>query len=261
MGWGADMGNAEGFSVRTRVILTKQAAPVSSFGTATVKAFVAHAPCNASPDQTALADLAASGHDTDAGFAPRPTASHTTCLVAGTRIDTAFGPIAVEALRPGDRIITRDIGLQTLRRCGHHTVASQGAHAAISIPAGTFGDHGSFRVAPQTVLLLSGWLGEFYFGEDKVLVKAADLARAGLLRQDHSGCPVTYHHLLFDHPARIRAEGLWCECPLPDPRPPKAPHPEPSADLFARFPELQRDPLAYGLPARPQTITRAAGIP
>lgn len=171
---------------------------------------------------------------------------HVACFVAGARIATDHGLIAVEALEPGDLVLTLDHGPQVLRGCGQRRIASQGAFAAVSIPAGTFGNHGALRVSPQHLLRLSGWHAEFDCGDAAVLVKAADLVRAGLLRQDQSGCPVTYYHLLFDHPEIINAEGLWSDSRMPGPSnlTPEAAE----ADLVAPFPELALNPAAYGLP-------------
>jgi hypothetical protein len=197
------------------------------------------------------------GHGiTDVGFVH----GHVACFVAGARIATAQGLIAVEALRPGDQIVTLDSGMQTLRWCGHRTVVSQGAMAAVSIPAGTFGDHGALRVSPQHRLLMSGWRAELYCGEDEVLVRAGHLVRAGLLRQDNSGGPVTYYHLLFDRHEIINAEGLWSESYLPGPQTLPSHDPETQAELYALFPELETDPAAYGLPARPEAGARAAAL-
>lgn len=58
---------------------------------------------------------------------------------------------------------------------------------------------------------MSGWQAEVCCGEGEVLVKAAHQIRAGLLRQDHSGCPLTHDHLLFDQHEIVSAEGLWSE--------------------------------------------------
>ncbi len=197
------------------------------------------------------------GHGiTDVGFVH----GHVACFVAGARIATAQGPIAVEALRPGDLVLTLDHGSQPLRWVAHRQVPSQGAFAAVSIPAGTFGDHGALRVSPQHRMLMSGWQAELYCGEGEVLVKATHLVRAGLLRQDHSGCPVTYYHLLFDQHEIVNAEGLWSESYFPGPQTLASHDEETQAELYALFPELELDPNSYGLPARPEADVRTARL-
>lgn len=207
-------------------------------------------------DQTFSYEVS-NGHGvTDVGFVH----GHIACFVAGARIATDEGLIAVEALRPGDLVVTLDHGSQPLRWVAHRAVASQGAHAAVSIPAGTFGDHGALRVSPQHRLLMSGWQAELYCGEGEVLVKAAHLVRAGLLRQDHSGCPVTYYHLLFDQHEIVNAEGLWSESYFPGPQTLGSHDEGALAEVFALFPELQVNPKAYGLPARPEADARAARL-
>ncbi len=197
------------------------------------------------------------GHGvTDVGFVH----GHVACFVAGARIATAQGPIAVEALRPGDQVLTLDHGSQPLRWVAHRQVASLGPFAAVSIPAGTFGDHGALRVSPQHRFLMHGWQAELYCGEAEVLVKAAHLVRAGLLRQDHSGCPVTYYHLLFDRHEIVNAEGLWSESYLPSPETLASHDIETQAELYALFPELELGPDSYGLPARPEADVRMAWL-
>ncbi len=197
------------------------------------------------------------GHGiTDVGFVH----GHIACFVAGARIATARGPIAVEALRPGDQVLTLDHGSQPLRWIAHRAVASQGAFAAVSIPVGTFGDHGALRVSPQHRLLMSGWQAELYCGEQEILVKAVHLVRAGLLRQDHSGCPVTYYHLLFDQHEIINAEGLWSESYFPGPQTLPSHDEETLEELYDLFPELALHPNAYGLPARPEADAAAARL-
>ncbi len=180
------------------------------------------------------------------------------CFVSGARIATERGLVAVQSLEPGDRVLTLDNGYQTLRWRGQRSLASQGAFAAVSIPAGTFGSHGALRVSPQHRLLIRGWQAELYCGEPEVLVKASHLVRAGLLRQDHSGAPVTYCHLLFDQHEIINAEGLWSESYLPGPATLAGHDPQTCAELFAMFPELEGNPTAYGPPARPQADAKAA---
>jgi len=190
----------------------------------------------------------------DVGFVQ----GHVACFVAGARIATDRGPVAVQSLEPGDRVLTLDHGYQTLRWRGQRSMPSQGVFAAVSIPAGTFGDHGALRVSPQHRLLIRGWQAEIYCGDPEVLVKASHLVRAGLLRQDHSGAAVTYCHLLFDRHEIINSEGLWSESYLPGPATLASHDEETRAELFAMFPELEGDPQAYGPSARPQADLKAA---
>lgn len=182
------------------------------------------------------------------------------CFVAGARIATDRGLVVVQSLEPGDRVLTLDNGYQTLRWLGLRSLASQGEFAAVSIPAGTFGHHGALRVSPQHRLLISGWQAELYCGEEEVLVKASHLVRAGLLRQDHSGAPVTYCHLLFDRHEIINAEGLWSESYLPGPATLASHDDATQAELFALFPALEGDATAYGPPARPQADAKSAMV-
>lgn len=167
---------------------------------------------------------------TDVGFVQGKVA----CFAAGVRIHTAQGPIRVEALAVGDRVWTLDHGLQTLRWVGQRSVASRGRFGAVAIPEGQFGDHGALRVSPQHRILMTGWQAELYCGAPEVLVKAIHLVRAGLLRQDHSGAPVTYFHLLFDRHEIICAEGLWTESYLPTGQDPARPPDIPPAPRLAR---------------------------
>lgn len=168
---------------------------------------------------------------------PGDRGGHIVCLVAGARVMTEQGLIAVEALCPGDRVLTLDDGLQTLRRCQRVSVASQGPFAAVSVPAGTFGNHGALRVAPQHRILLTGWQAELYCGEDEVLVEAAELVRSGLLRQDRSGCEVTYFHLRLDRPALLNVEGLWSESFLSCQRTPARPERALTAEVLVLSPK------------------------
>jgi hypothetical protein len=195
---------------------------------------------------------------TDVGFV---TGEVVPCFVAGARIETDRGPVAVEELAVGDRVLTLDDGYQPVRWCGGRTVRSSGALAAVIIPAGTLGDHGALRVSPQHRLHLSGWRAELYCGEPEVLVKAAHLVRIGRLRQDQSGAPVSYHHILFDRHQIICAEGLWSESYHPGPATLADHDDETRSELLSLFPDLRADPaFGYGPIARPEATAQAAAL-
>jgi Hint domain len=194
---------------------------------------------------------------TDVGFV---AAGVVPCFVEGTRIETAHGPVPVEDIAVGDPVLTQDHGFQPVAWHGIRQVVSLGSMAAVRIPAGTFGDHGALAVSPQHRVHVSGWRAQLYAGEDEVLVKAIHLVRAGHLSQDHSGAPVTYHHLLFARHEIIRAEGLWSESYYPGPTTLAAHDAEVQEELLSLFPELADIPASYGPSARPEVRAHVAAL-
>jgi Hint domain len=180
-------------------------------------------------------------------------------FVKGASIDTLQGPIAVEALAPGDMVLTRDHGYQPVRWSGNTTVASAGELAAVVIPAGTLCNHADLRVSPQHRLLLTGWRAELHSGEHEVLVKAIHLVHCGLLRQDRSVRPVTYCQLMFDRHEIIRANGMWSESCYPDPEALRHLDPEGFDAIIRLFPALAGDHPGPAL-ARMEVPRRVAGL-
>jgi hypothetical protein len=132
------------------------------------------------------------------------------CFVAGTRIATLDGAIAVEDLRPGDLVLTRDEGAQPLRWVGRRRVAAKGAFAPIGFAAGALGGHGALRLSPEHRVLVQGSMAEMLFGASEVLVAAKHLVNDTTIRRLPGG-EVEYLHLLFDRHQVIWAEGLATE--------------------------------------------------
>ncbi len=132
------------------------------------------------------------------------------CFVAGTLIDTAQGPLRVERLRPGDRIITYDGGMQRLAWVGRRRVDGIGRLAPICISAGALGNQRDLWVSPQHRLLIRDWRAEMLFGVPEVLVAAQHLVNG----TDITQCPrerITYVHLLFDSHRIVYSEGIPSE--------------------------------------------------
>jgi hypothetical protein len=105
------------------------------------------------------------------------------CFTPGTRIATPRGEVAVEDLREGDRVITRDNGLQEIRWTGARSLGAGELMAApnlrpVLIRAGALG-HGlperDMLVSPQHRLLLTSERAALYFGEREVLAAARHL--------------------------------------------------------------------------------------
>jgi len=177
------------------------------------------------------------------------------CFVRGTLIRTDKGETLVEDLRPGDRVATRDNGLQAIRWIGTRRVAAEGRFAPVLIEAGTFGMHRRLVVSPQHRVLLSHWMAELMFGEDEVLVAAKDLVNGCSVRMlsaaDFDGGEVEYFHLLFDRHQIIWSEGLETESFLPGPTVMNDLEAAVQDEVLALFPEIDRaTKTGYGPAAR-----------
>lgn len=128
------------------------------------------------------------------------------CFAKGTRIMTDMGPIPIEELCPGDRIVTRDNGVVPLRWVGGRTVSATGRFAPIRIRAGALGNDRDLLVSPGHKMLLTGWQAELYLGEPEVLVPAKHLTNDHDIWRDISMNHITYMHLLFDRHEVVYAE-------------------------------------------------------
>jgi Hint domain len=132
------------------------------------------------------------------------------CFAAGTIIETALGPRAVETLAVGDLVETHDHGPQTLRWIGESRVAGDGEHAPIRFEAGVIGNDAPLLVSPNHRVLVSGAQVELMFGTDEVLVPAKALVNGHSVTRQPCGT-IGYLHLMFDRHELIRSNGAWSE--------------------------------------------------
>lgn len=172
------------------------------------------------------------------------------CFVAGTRIMTDMGPVPIEKLRPGDKIVTRDHGLVPLRWVGGREVPARGAYAPIRFVAGSFGNDRDLLVSPQHKMLLTGWQAELYFGETEVLVPAKYLCNDTTVRRDISLETVHYLHVLFDRHEVIYADGCASESLDPAYLAEWPEDDETAMEIATLFPELFRTRYAHHKTAR-----------
>ncbi len=140
----------------------------------------------------------------------RPTIPLVPCFAAGTLIRTARGLRPVETLAVGDRVWTRDHGMQPLRWVGARDVAGDGDFAPIRFAPGALGNRRALLVSPQHRMLVSGWRAELHFGEVEVLVAAKHLVNGDTIHR--LPMPrVGYHHIMFDAHQVVAAEGALSE--------------------------------------------------
>jgi hypothetical protein len=175
------------------------------------------------------------------------------CFTAGTRITTARGPVAVEDLRPGEMVVTRDNGVQPLRWVGQCRLSYQDLQAnpqlqPVRIASGALGAAGpdrSMMISPQHRLLIEGARAEMYFGETEVLVPAKHLIGMAEVTRALPEDGVTYVHILFDRHEIVQSEGIWTESFQPAERTLSALDQAARDEVLELFPELTENADAF----------------
>jgi hypothetical protein len=140
------------------------------------------------------------------------------CFTPGTLIATPRGECAVEELRVGDRVITRDNGLQEIRWIGQRALTGQEVRNAphlrpVMIRAGALGRglplH-DMLVSPQHRMLLNSERAALYFEDREVLASAKHLT--GMDGVDLAAPrATTYVHFMFDQHEVVLSNGAWSE--------------------------------------------------
>lgn len=172
------------------------------------------------------------------------------CFTPGARILTAHGPRAIETLRVGDLVVTRDNGLQPIRWIGARQVPGTGRFAPIRIGAGALeGVEAPLLVSPQHRMLLAGYRAELLFGQSEVLAAAAHLVNGDAIRAEPCEA-VTYIHLMFDAHEVIHANGAPTESFHAGDVGLSAISGQGRAELLEIFPELRGHAGAHGAAAR-----------
>ncbi len=168
------------------------------------------------------------------------------CFTPGTRIATARGEVAVEALSVGDKIITRDNGLQEIRWIGRYAYSSGDLDAAahlrpIRICKGALGNdlpERDMMVSPNHRILVSNDKTALYFEESEVLVAAKHLT--GLTGvHPVSDVQTTYIHLMLDAHEVVLSDGTWTESFQPGLGSLAGVGNAQRTELFEIFPELE----------------------
>ncbi len=171
------------------------------------------------------------------------------CFLRGTMIATPAGEVAVEDLRVGDMVLTRDNGAQKIRWLAKNSVDGSANLAPILIKAGALGNDRDLYVSPQHRMLVSDWRAELLFGETEVLVAAKHLVNDSTILRAPAPA-VEYFHFMFDRHQLVRANGAWSESFFPGSFALRAIASGPRDELFAVFPELRHRTGSFGLAAR-----------
>ena len=190
------------------------------------------------------------------------------CFTPGTLIDTADGPRPVEALAEGDRVQTRDNGLQQVLWTGSRRMTGARLFAMprlrpVRIRTGAFGverPDQELLVSPEHRMLVTGAVAQSLFNTPEVLVAAKDLVNGGTITVDTDVREVTYVHILLPRHEVIRANGVDTESFHPANAALTTLDEGDRGRLLSRFPELEHDPHTYGSYARRNLRASEAAI-
>ncbi|WP_135506815.1 Hint domain-containing protein [Roseovarius aestuariivivens] len=172
------------------------------------------------------------------------------CFTPGARILTPHGERAIETLKPGDLVITRDNGPQPIRWIGRRIVEGRGKFAPIAVNSTVVaGAKRPLLVSPQHRLLFSGYKAELLFGESEVLVAAKHLVDGKDVRVAER-VRVTYFHMMLDRHEVIYAEGAATESFHAGDIGVSALSDQSREEMFAIFPKLRSSIWTYGDTAR-----------
>jgi hypothetical protein len=174
------------------------------------------------------------------------------CFVQGTTIATPKGHMPIEYLRPGDRVVTRDNGVQELcwigaRHIGWETLRRNPHLKPVVVRWGALDDaqegHDLF-VSPNHRLLVRDETGE------EILAAAHQLVgNDGIEEVEAMG--VTYYHLMFERHEILLSDGLWTESFQASDYSLGLVGNAARAEILALFPELRTEAgVAAHVPAR-----------
>ncbi len=190
------------------------------------------------------------------------------CFTRGTLISTACGPVPVEDLRPGDKVLTRDDGPQDVLWIGQRHVCGARLYVAphlrpVRIRAKALGPDqpdADLLVSPHHQVLVATDKARAAFGAHEVLVAAHDLIDHRLVYIDRSIRKVDYFHLLLPRHAVLWANGVPSESYHPASTSLETVAEDQRAGLLDLLPDLEGDLHSYGPYARRNLTAPEAAI-
>ena len=140
-------------------------------------------------------------------------------LAKGTRVRTPSGECAVEELREGNVILTREHGGQPVLWVGQRHVSEvrmmvEPETKPIRLRAGAIRSgqpDADLLVSPHQQVLVSGMRAQQLVGQDEVLASAADLVDGSLITIDRRASEISFYQVLLGRHEVIWANGVPVE--------------------------------------------------
>lgn len=178
------------------------------------------------------------------------------CFARGTEIFTSEGPVAVEDLAVGNRILTMDRGMQPLRWIGRKKLGENELAAApklkpIRIAAGALGNGTPLNdlvVSRQHRILVRSAIAQRMFGVQEILVAAIKLVGLPGIEVIEDAQSVEYFHMLFDQHEIVFSNGAATESLFTGPEALKAVSEDARAEILQIFPDIEEQTAL--IPAR-----------
>jgi Ca2+-binding RTX toxin-like protein len=168
------------------------------------------------------------------------------CFTPGTLIATPRGERPIEDLRVGDKVLTRDNGIQEIRWVGRKDLdardLSLNPHLRpVLIRQGSLGaglPERDMLVSPNHRVLVANDRTALYFDEHEVLVAAKHLLAGNDIAQV-AMAGTSYIHILFDRHEVVLSNGAWTESFQPGDYTLGGMGNAQRSEIFELFPELR----------------------
>ena len=187
----------------------------------------------------------------------------TPCFTPGTLIATPRGEVPVEQLREGDKVITRDNGIQEIRWTGRRDMTAADFATAphlrpVLVRKGALGNglpERDMLVSPNHRLLVANDRTALYFDEHEVLVAAKHLVAGESIRTIQSS-GTSYIHFMCDRHEVVLSDGAWTETFQPGDMTLKGMGNAQRNEIFEIFPELKTPAGVDSYAAARKTLKR-----
>lgn len=171
------------------------------------------------------------------------------CFMRGTLIETKRGPVRIEELEVGDKVVTRDHGLQEIRWIGSRMLsvaelARNPKLRPIRISAGVLGNNKpttELIVSPQHRILVRSKIAQKMFGATEILVAAKQLLQVEGIDIDNRVQDVEYFHIMFDQHEVVISNGAETESLYAGSEALRVIGAAAREEIFALFPELRKE--------------------
>ncbi len=185
------------------------------------------------------------------------------CFTPGTMIATPKGEVPVEMLKAGDKVITRDNGIQEIRWVGQKGLTGQdlrlNSHLQpVLVKAHSLGNglpEQDMLVSPNHRLLVANDRTQLYFDEHEVLVAAKHLVGTPGIHAVNS-IGVSYIHFMCERHEVVLSNGAWTESFQPGDFTLKGMGNSQRNEIFELFPELKTDEGLDSYQAARRTLKR-----